>query len=232
LDDKRVRQALAYAIDYERITEQLGLGYYEPLYARPFLPPFEGTPGYGAFDHIQGYEYNPEKAKALLEEAGQGDGFSITIDTIEHQSDKAQVIAQMWGDIGIDASVRLWEFAVMSATWRQEVHNRDVYLSRYSNMDRFPDYIAKQVTKGSSQNRAKYDNPYAEELLARASSLEDSPERNATFCELFEIVLDDVPCIFITAEGKIEGWHKKVKNNQPCIRVYINADRLDLDTEY
>lgn len=228
LDDKRVRQALAYSIDYAKISQELTLGYGEPLYALPFLPPFEGTPGYGAFDHIQGYEYNPEKAKALLKEVGIDDGFSIVIDTIDHQIDKAQVIAQMWSDIGIDASVRCWDLGVLSATWREANHNRDVYLSRYNNMDRFPDYIANQVAAGRPQNRAGYVNSYVDELLAKVSEMEDSAERNTLFIELFEIVLDDLPCIFIEAQGKMTAWHKKIKNYVPCIRTYLNADKLDL----
>ena len=75
ISDVRVRQAICYAIDSQTMSNALGFGMTmaNNQYA------IQGTKFYN--DEIQGYPYNPEKAKQLLEEAGYADGFTTTIYT-------------------------------------------------------------------------------------------------------------------------------------------------------
>ncbi|MBN1692414.1 MAG: ABC transporter substrate-binding protein [Dehalococcoidales bacterium] len=71
--DKRVREAVSYAIDREAIAEAIGLGYLKAAYQ---LTPSERL---GHNPSITGRKYNPEKARELLKEAGYPNGLTTTI---------------------------------------------------------------------------------------------------------------------------------------------------------
>ena len=97
----KVRNALSTAIDRQGIVETLLQGYGSPAalwdsgqYEDSWLPP------------EMGWEYNPERAKQLLTEAGNPDGFSITLTASQRgapvEVKACDAIASMWGDIGVD----------------------------------------------------------------------------------------------------------------------------------
>ncbi|MCX8032192.1 MAG: ABC transporter substrate-binding protein [Thermoleophilia bacterium] len=71
--DQRVREAVEYALDKPAICEAIGYGFYEPIYA--VSPPGE----WGSDRIVVKREYNPEKAKQLLAEAGYGNGLAIDL---------------------------------------------------------------------------------------------------------------------------------------------------------
>lgn len=99
-DDVKVRQALNHAIDKQRIIQLLnGRG----SVANQILPPL--MPGYDP--DYQGYEYDPEKAKALLAEAGYADGFETSIECIavDPQPKLCESFQQDLAKIGIQLTI-------------------------------------------------------------------------------------------------------------------------------
>jgi methyl-accepting chemotaxis protein/ABC-type transport system substrate-binding protein len=100
---KEVRQAVNYAINRERINNEVfaGLG----VIARGLLPP--GLVGYDAT--LRGYEYDPERARMLLSQAGYGSGFRVnyrTWDTDEFRnSGQLRLILEDLAAVGIDVTV-------------------------------------------------------------------------------------------------------------------------------
>ncbi len=103
LQDVRVRQAMAYAIDRQLLIDAVLNGYGTPL-ATIFRPDMFG---YSA--DFQPYPYDPEKARALLAEAGYPNGFDIRFMTSDGIVNKgvevAEALAAMLGDVGIRAEV-------------------------------------------------------------------------------------------------------------------------------
>jgi oligopeptide transport system substrate-binding protein len=99
-DNLKVRQALNYAIDKQRIV-QLSNG--RGTAANQILPPL--MPGYDP--DYKGYEYDPEKAKALLAEAGYPDGFETTIEciSVEPQPKLCESFQQDLAKIGINLTI-------------------------------------------------------------------------------------------------------------------------------
>ncbi|MDD6882765.1 MAG: ABC transporter substrate-binding protein [Eubacteriales bacterium] len=95
--DVRVRQAAAYAIDRDAIMKALWGDYGSPITQYGI----EGQPWYN--DDIVGYEYNPEKAKELLAEAGYPDGFDTKIMTSSTTSyvNVCQIVAEELAAVGI-----------------------------------------------------------------------------------------------------------------------------------
>ena len=109
LYDVRVRQALNYAIDREAIIQSIMGGYGEILTSiwRKDFPDYD--------DSIEGYTYDPEKAKELLAEAGYADGFDITLLTTDANHAKAgevcQAVAAYLGAVGINCTVEIYDDA-------------------------------------------------------------------------------------------------------------------------
>lgn len=99
-NDIRVRKAIEYAIDRKALTEAFGYGFLKP---RPlFSPP--GSPGY--IDGLE-REYNPEKARQLLKEAGYPNGFKTTLiaDVVFVSNDMMATMQAYLSDVGIKAKV-------------------------------------------------------------------------------------------------------------------------------
>ena len=111
--DERVRQAIRYAINNDEIVETMLYGAGEPAYS--IIPPN----AFGYSDQIVTYEYNIEKAKELMAEAGYPDGFecrlSVTEDTVKNEI--CQVIQSQLKEIGIECSINPMEYG----TWIDEL---------------------------------------------------------------------------------------------------------------
>lgn len=227
-DNKLVRQAIAYAIDYELITKKLLLGHSDPLYGRPLDEPFEGEPGYGQFNDIKGFQFNLERARALMKEAGVG-RFSTVIDTWGEYVPEAQVVAQMLGDIGIDASVRVWDYGVLLRESR--AGTRSVLYMRHGNGRKSPQWIRDFMVVGQPHNHYTgfYSNPTFDELMKKAIPMDDGPERNNLFREIYKIAMEDVPIIPVHVPRNIEGIRKNVKNYHVCTQGRINLHKVYLD---
>jgi len=103
LRDWRVRKALSLAVNREAIRDRVMGG--ASLPAKNIVPP-------GFFGYVEGLEadpYDPEQAQALLEEAGYGDGFRITLhgpnDRYINDARILEAVAQMWSRVGITTEV-------------------------------------------------------------------------------------------------------------------------------
>lgn len=108
-----VRQAICYAIDSDAINNSVmdGLGCVSNQFALP------GTAFYSPY--VVGYEYNPEKAKELLKEAGYENGFETTIYTngmLTTASNYLTLVQAYLADIGIKLNIEIQESALYSST--------------------------------------------------------------------------------------------------------------------
>jgi peptide/nickel transport system substrate-binding protein len=114
LDDPRVRLALNLAIDRESINDNVMSGQCMP--AGQTLP--EGIVGHDP--SIEGYPFDPERARELLDEAGVGEftieGISVEL---EPYNSISQIVADMLSDIGVTIEFTAVEPAAMRATWRE-----------------------------------------------------------------------------------------------------------------
>jgi ABC-type transport system substrate-binding protein len=97
--DKRLRQALEYALDKPAIAKALGFGYYSPM---KMLAP-EGEWGYDPT--YEGHPYNPEKAKQLLAEAGYPQGFNFKLLAMIGNQDAATAIKSYLDAVGMTVDI-------------------------------------------------------------------------------------------------------------------------------
>jgi peptide/nickel transport system permease protein/peptide/nickel transport system substrate-binding protein len=111
-NNKNVRLALNYAIDRVTINRVIQLGYGEPSWT--LLPS-----GHWAYpkDLIPTYPFNPDKARALLAEAGYKNGFRAVLGTSATGEDvrRAEMIQQYWADVGVQITLQTGPLAEISA---------------------------------------------------------------------------------------------------------------------
>ena len=111
LTDVRVRQAISYAIDSAAIAKNLDFG--KSFVSKEYA--VEGTPFFN--DNVVGYDYNPEKAKQLLAEAGYPDGFKTKISVgVDQALDRYMIAIQGYlKDVGIDIELDYQETAIWTS---------------------------------------------------------------------------------------------------------------------
>ncbi|MDX1746005.1 MAG: ABC transporter substrate-binding protein, partial [Halobacteriales archaeon] len=110
-DDVRVRQAVWHAIDRQSIVDNILQGYGQVTNG----PIVEGEFGWRPELEEYGLEYDPERARQLLEEAGYPDGFEVTFDTrpgtFPKDDETPEAIAQYLSEVGITANIVENEYA-------------------------------------------------------------------------------------------------------------------------
>jgi peptide/nickel transport system substrate-binding protein len=192
LADRRVRQAIAYAIPYDQIIQTVFFG--EAERQRSPIPAM--YPGYT--DEYWVYDTDVEKAKALLTEAGS-EPFQLPI-TFDSSSADDQLIANILqtalGELGIEVV----QDKVPTAVYSQKVGQKEdyAYLAQNWPLVADPGY-ALWVYWFSTNflNSANYDNPEFDELLTKGMGTMDEEERFALFDRAQQIYEEDQPWVIM-----------------------------------
>jgi peptide/nickel transport system substrate-binding protein len=218
LADKRIRQAVSYAFDYDSfINGVLNSRAQQPLGPVPF--------GSWALDQdLQPYTRDLEKAKALMAEAGYPDGgFKVTIQTIAaygwYQSREAQILQQNLGELGIEAVIDdKADAATFLGTIRDKEKGPEIYFWRSVAAIDDPDYELRRMYHSGfvgerGVNGSWFQDPKADELLDTALTIPSREERKSLYDQYQVIVKDEAPCIwaaqmnyYITSRDVLKGY--------------------------
>ncbi|MEP4978409.1 ABC transporter substrate-binding protein [Ascidiaceihabitans sp.] len=215
LSDVRVRQAISYAVDRDFITKALHRG----VSTAQRGPIIESSPYFD--ETIPSYDVDLDKAKALMAEAGFGDGMELTIDYIPGPKEQQQSIAEYMKSqlkkIGIALTVRA---APDFPTWAGRVGGHDFELS----MDivfNWGDpvigvhrsYLSDNIKKGVIwSNTQQYSNAKVDELLNAAAVELDDAKRASLYAEFQQQVAADLPVYWINALPYHTAYNSKLKN--------------------
>lgn len=223
--DKRVRQAIAYAIDKSEIVDVILFGLGSPA-TGPYVP---NTWPYNP--NVKRYEYNPEKAKQLLKEAGwkdtDGDGvldkdgrpFRFTIFTNMGNSlrmNTATIIQYRLAKVGIKVDIRALEWSTFVNQFIDKRRFEAVILGWSIGLD--PDqydiwYSGK--TKEKEFNFVSYSNPEVDALLEKGRRTFDIEERKKAYFRIQEILADELPYIFLYVPDATPIVHARFKGIKP-----------------
>ena len=218
-DDVRVRQAVAHAIDKDLIIDKI-LGGNAASIAGILSPD-----AFGKNNDLPAYGYDPEKAKALLAEAGYPDGIQVTMDVEGAFKDTAEAIASLLTKAGIETQVSVGEGALLSQKWRTEGGEKegDMYFTSWGNGSLDPQgiFVPTHVTDARG-NSAGYSNPEVDKLLEEAATEIDREKRAAMYQEAEAIVNKDVPYVYLWVPQDIYGVSKRVSGWQPSPDSRIN----------
>jgi peptide/nickel transport system substrate-binding protein len=223
--DKRVRQAMAYAIDKSEIVDVVLFGLGNPA-TGPYVP---NTWPYNP--NVKRYEYNIEKAKELLKEAGwedsNGDGlldkdgkpFKFTIRTNMGNTlrkNTATIIQWRLAKIGIKVEIEALEWSTFINEFIDKRRFEAVILGWSIGLD--PDQYDiwhSSKTKEKEFNFITYNNPEVDELLEKGRRTFDIEERKKAYFRIQEILAEEVPYIFLYVPDATPIVHARFKGIKP-----------------
>ncbi|HEV8310031.1 MAG TPA: ABC transporter substrate-binding protein [Methylomirabilota bacterium] len=212
LADKRVRQAINYAVNKEKIITGLYGGAARPLNG-PFATANEG------FDPAAPppYPYNPDRAKQLLAEAGHAKGFKFTLITPNgrYLNDR-QVAEAAAGDlrrIGVEMEVSPLEWGAVIKELQEK--RADGFLLMQNNTDTYQILSTCFSSKIKGIPWLHYANPRVDSLLDQVAQEMNEKERIALYKELGKQIVDDAPWIFLHQQDDVYGVRDRVVNWKP-----------------
>ena len=214
--DVKVRQAMLYAIDRQQILEELLNGHGEIVDG--FLS--SASPFYG--DSLTPISYDPEKAKALLEEAGW-DG-SQTIRFYVNSGDStfvnaASIIAAEWAAVGIKAEIQTVDFATLMSVAGTEDYDVLAVQYTYAPVDPYPDVAWLLGGEGSWTG---YSDDTLNDALTKSQLTSDPEETKELFSVVDKKVQEDVPMFsayVISAQGAVS---KRITGAAPSVYGFFN----------
>ncbi len=224
--DKRVRQAISYAIDKEEIIRGVLLGYGVAA-TGPYKPD-----AWYYNPHVRRYPYDPERARELLEEAGwvdrDGDGwldkdgrrFSFTIITNQGNSlraNTAQIIQYRLKQVGIEVKIRPIEWTAFINDFIDKRRFEAVILGWTLGQD--PDLfdIWHSSKTGEKQlNFIGYSNPEVDRLLVEGRHTFAREKRKRIYGRIQEILAEEQPYTFLYVPMALPVIHRRFRGIEPA----------------
>jgi ABC-type transport system substrate-binding protein len=194
LDDRRVRQALNYAVNREDVLALLnGRG----IPARGIVPP--NMPDYDPA--LPAYTYDPTRARALLASAGQAAGFTTELWTQSGDLDLkiAQKIQQDLAAVGVTLRIKQVAWSPFLEAIRQP---RTVPMFDLGWNADFPEpsnflQVLFHSSQHDANNHTFYSNPVFDRLIERALHTTDPTTRMRLYADAEHLIVEDAPVIFL-----------------------------------
>ena len=208
LDDKKVRQALNYALDKESILKTVYFG--QAQFQNSPIPP-------GTFwdKTLPGYPFNLDKAKALMADSSGAKGFTLEL-SLPSGSSVSQQIATIakdqWAKIGVTVNIQNLETSVL----RQNRKDSKLMMSPggWTNDMNDPTEVCNYIMRGGELPFAGYtfyNNPMLNDKITAADLEQDPKKREVLYSEVQKIYLDDAPQVFISYPPATAAWQKYVE---------------------
>ena len=215
LDDVRVRQAINYGVDREGIAELVFLGYATPSEAVILTPQVNG------FSSVGPMPYDPERAMALLEEAGWTDTNGDSIrdkdgkemsfllrtrrDAVPGDIATVELFQGMMAEIGIEINIEIVDTASFLAQLNQPIENIPYFDFANLTWGTFTgdaEYVLKTYYACNAWPPVYYDysfycNPAVDELIAKGNAAPNREERNVFYGEAIRLAREDSPTVLL-----------------------------------
>jgi len=218
VSDLRVREAISLAIDRKKLVDVIWYGLGKPARG----PIVSGNPNH--FDStLPAFEYNPQKANKILDDAGYKRGaggvrFKLTQNFLPYGEEwvrQAEYIRQELGKIGIQVETQSLDMG----GWLKRIYtdwDYD-YTSNFTHNYSDPTigvqraFISSNIRKGATfSNSMNYANPKVDELLSKAAAIPDGPDRKKAWDDVQKTLRAELPVIFLIEIGHTHIWSKRV----------------------
>ncbi|TBL76012.1 ABC transporter substrate-binding protein [Paenibacillus thalictri] len=203
LAKKEVRQALNYAIDVNTIIKTVLDGH---AARAATLVPKENF-GYDAA--VTPYEYNLDKAKQLLAQAGYAQGLTLTLDADNLEASNVQAIAAMLEKAGVKVQLNLMDSKTLTANITAKKASAMYYIGNtgwtMDAMSNFQSYLR------SDRRYNRWANPEVDRLIDEEEKSIDPQKRQAAISKLQGILKDEAPFIYLYQINGIYGMRNNVE---------------------
>lgn len=207
-DNKQVRQAVCHAVNRADIIDGAFGGYATEIYSNfsPIMTSYYNSEVEGA------YEFDTEKAKQLLSEAGYANGFAVTLTVpanYQQLVDSAQILAQQLAAVNITVNIETVEWA----TWIDRVYSQADYemtmVGLSGKLD--PDSILGRFETGYSKNFYNFSNDEYDELIEAARVEQDNEARADEYKRCQQILTDEAAAAFLVDPHLFVACRKDLK---------------------
>ncbi len=225
LNDARVRQAIAYAINREDLCAAGDFGLCTPLYGGPI-----DTASPWHFEYAP-YSQDLDKARALLAEAGYPDGFEMELmptSTYQDTVRQAQVLQAQLAAIGIQTTINAPEWA----EWLEleGSYQYDGYICSWNGLVDVEQYYYLQHRTDEVFNFTGYSDPDFDALVEQGRQIADFDERYAIYEEANRILVDDVPYVYFynpafvrAMSPRVQGYVLRSDNTNLYMNTYLEG---------
>ncbi|WP_159501253.1 ABC transporter substrate-binding protein [Microbacterium sp. 18062] len=212
LQDVRVREAITLAFDYEAFDE-----YYQG-FAQTAVGPLPSGFG-GGLEDLAPKERDVERATQLLEEAGYGDGLSLTfmgISGLSYEEFAATLLEQNLGEIGIDLELNMVPWPQMVEIQSNPESAADITFLDMSAVSDDPSamlaqsYLSTNIAPNGGYNWSYYQNPEVDAAIQALSSITDEGERQQAVLDTVDLINSEFLAIYGTqpslAQPVLDTW--------------------------
>ena len=224
--EKRVREAIAYAINREEIIDLLFFSHGTICHG-PFMP------GSGAYPKkLKPRRYDPEKSRALLRELGYNKENPLRFEVVTNTGNDtriyaAQIIQHQLRKVGIEMKIRTMEWQAFLNTVVMP-HNFEAVLMGWS-LSLIPDAYSIWHSDGDRKggfNFIGYHNAEVDRLIVESEKIVDPEKFAQNYRKLFEMIVNDYPYIFLYIPNSITAVNRKIEGIEPSI-VGIDHNEID-----
>jgi peptide/nickel transport system substrate-binding protein len=209
---KEARQAANYAIDRQAIVDRLmgGLGRAVPTIINPMA--------FGYDPQVEGYGYDPKKAKDLLKQAGYPNGVDITLHTGTSEAfnrQLAEAIAEMLTEVGLRTNLKIWDPGpAWNKFFQAEGKATNGFISSWGYYSTFDaDAILHPLyhtEPGGWVGKWYARVPGLDELIDAGRTTVDKDARLATYAKIQRLIKEEAPSIFLYHQHDMLGLNKRV----------------------
>ena len=222
LADKRVRQAIAYAINNEDLVKTVFNG--SASVATSPVPKI--TTGHN--ENSNNYPQNIEKAKQLLAEAGYPNGFNIELFVSEDNQriDMAVIIQDNLKKIGINAKIKTFQWAAYVSTIENPNIIKPLFIMSWNISNDDPDEVLYPLYHSSQidahTNVVFYKNEKFDNLISEARETTDKNKRMKLYAEAQDIIQEDLPHYTLVYPKQNFAYKASIKNIKYNKRAYLD----------
>ena len=213
--DKRVRQAMMYAIDREGIVKDILAGEAQVVNSPIIGPDWMGIPD------VNQYAYDPNKAKQLLKDANWDTSRKVPMiysGVSKEQQAYAPIIQQQLKEAGIQVDLQQVDNAVISKKYVTEP-DYDLFLFGGGVYRADPSisatYYASWNKTPAGGNGTHYSNPQLDDLFKQGIATNDPAARKKIYQQIATIINEDVPTVFLWSPNSIYAFNKRLVGFQP-----------------
>jgi peptide/nickel transport system substrate-binding protein len=217
LKDVHVRQAIAYAVDKQAISERADYGI-----GKPATGPIASVTAWAYEPNVNKYPYDPTKAAKLLDDAGykqKADGTRMTLrlvadSGVELNRKACEIVKEQLAQVGIKLDLQLVERSVMldrvytKRDFDLNMHGFSTGADPAIDVSRL--YISTNIRPMMFTNGSGYRNQKVDELFAQGAKAFQSKDRAKAYKEVQKILTDDLPVVWLVEYGIVGAWSKNL----------------------
>src|SRR5699024_8559476 len=237
LGDKKVRQAINWAVDKSSVVNASGgpqLADAAPNMLLPNVPEYEDIDPYST----DGNKGDPEKAKAMLKEAG-ADDIKLTMDVraLPMWQAQAEAVQQSLEKAGVEVKLNVIDQAKFYEVLATPNQQNELAITGWCSNGWFsgepllgPLFDGERITETGNLNQSQIDDPALNKALAEAAVIPDLDEKNAAYAEINEQILDLAPVVPLVRPRPLQLIGSNVGGAfaNPARTGYIDYSQLGL----